>query len=284
MENSCINPLLLPADEHFSVMSSDLDYFVGNNERAVNGAVIICQKGRCELTVDDFHGQLRRNGSVLMLPGTLLSLKNRTADFKVTLFVFSPQLFSEAAFRLEIDFIRIIKKYPVAQQTKQTADSMNMWMKILEYTYQDRENRFRYTITKNRLQNALLEMCDKVMRMPSLSTTKNTASLRQTELFNRFLQLINQHANAEREVAFYAEQLCISTRYLSTIVRTLSGQSAKALIDHVVLLELKMLLRTTDLSIQEIAYRLRFPDQSYLGRFFRKQTGLSPSAFRNQFN
>ena len=284
MENTCINPFLLPADEHFSVMSSDLDYFVGNNERAVNGAVIICQKGRCELTVDDFHGQLRRNGSVLMLPGTLLSLKNRTADFKVTLFVFSPQLFSEAAFRLEIDFIRIIKKYPVAQQTKQTADSMNMWMKILEYTYQDRENRFRYTITKNRLQNALLEMCDKVMRMPSLSTTKNTASLRQTELFNRFLQLINQHANAEREVAFYAEQLCISTRYLSTIVRTLSGQSAKALIDHVVLLELKMLLRTTDLSIQEIAYRLRFPDQSYLGRFFRKQTGLSPSAFRNQFN
>ena len=284
MEKNCHNPFLLPDDEHFSVASSDLDYFVENSERTANGAVIICQKGRCELSVDDFQGQLRRNGSVLMLPGTLLSLKNHTADFKVTLFVFSPQLFSEAAFRLEIDFIRIIKKYPVAQQTKQTADSMNMWMKILEYTYHDRENRFRYTIIKNRLQNALLEMCDKVMRIPALSNSKNTASSRQTELFNRFMQLINQHASAEREVAFYAEQLCISTRYLSTIVRTVSGQSAKALIDHVVLLELKMLLRTTDLSIQEIAYRLRFPDQSYLGRFFRKQTGLSPSAFRNQFN
>lgn len=284
METAKQNPFQLPSGEQFLVSTSDLAYFVGNSERSVNGAVIICQKGRCELTVDDYHGQLRRNGSVLMLPGALLSLKNYSADFKVSLFVFSPELFSEAAFRLEIDFIRIIKSYPVAQQTKETADSMNMWMKILEYTYHDRANRFRNTIIKNRLQNALLEMCDKVMRIPELSAKKNRATLRQTELFNRFVQLVNQHGSTQREVAFYAEQLCISTRYLSTIVRSVSGQSAKELIDHVVLLELKMLLRTTDLSIQEIAYRLHFPDQSYLGRFFRKQTGLSPSAFRSQTN
>lgn len=284
MENYCKNPLQLPSGEHFSVLTSDLDYFVGNTERMANGAVIICQKGRCELMVDDFQGQLRRNGSVLMLPGTLLSLKSHTADFKVSLFVFSPDLFAEAAFRLEVDFIRIIKSYPVAQQNKATADSMNMWMKILEYTYHDKENRFRNTIIKNRLQNAFLEMCDKVMRMPELAAPKNNASMRQTEIFNRFMQLINQHGSHQREVAYYAKSLCISTRYLSTIVRSVAGQSAKALIDHVVLLELKMLLRTTDLSIQEIAYRLHFPDQSYLGRFFRKQTGLSPSAFRNQIN
>jgi len=52
------------------------------------------------------------------------------------------------------------------------------------------------------------------------------------------------------------------------------------LIDHTALIEIQMLLRNTDLSVQEIAYQLHFPDQSYLGRFFRKHTGLSPTAYR----
>lgn len=277
------NPFQLPSDEEFLVGESDLAFFESCSERSQNGAVLICTKGRCEISVDNFHGTLRRNGTVLMLPGSLLSIRQRSADFKVSLFVFSPTLFSEAAFRLEIDFMRIIKNHPVAQQNAQTARTMHMWMSILEYTYQDRNNRFRNTIIKNRLQNALLELCDKVMRIPELITENPTqATMRQNEIFNRFMQLLHQHGGHEREVTFYAEQLCISTRYLSTIVRSVSGKSAKTLIDNVVLLELKLLLRTTDLSIQEIAYRLHFPDQSYLGRFFRKHTGISPTAFRSQ--
>ena len=105
---------------------------------------------------------------------------------------------------------------------------------------------------------------------------------RQTELFHRFVALVHEHCTVEREVAFYADRLCISTRYLSTIVRNIAHRSAKELIDAAAVLEIKMLLQTTDLSVQEIAYRLRFPDQSYLGRYFRKHAGVSPTDFRSQ--
>ena len=58
-------------------------------------------------------------------------------------------------------------------------------------------------------------------------------------------------------------------------------RQAKEFIDRSVVLEIKMLLGSTELSVQEIAYRLHFPDQSYLGRFFKKHTGVSPTEFRN---
>lgn len=155
-------------------------------------------------------------------------------------------------------------------------------MLIIEYSYRDKENRFRNIITKNRLQNALLEAYDLVLRRAGeqLRQTENTS--RQQEIFARFMDLVGRHYAEEREVSYYAEQLCISTRYLSSIVRSVTNHTAKEIIDHTVLLEIKSLLQTTDLSVQEIAYRLNFPDQSYLGRFFRKQTGLSPTRFRQK--
>ena len=61
----------------------------------------------------------------------------------------------------------------------------------------------------------------------------------------------------------------------------IARSSAKEFIDRSVLLEIKMLLQSTDLSVQEIAYRLHFPDQSYLGRYFKKHTGESPTEYRN---
>ena len=82
-------------------------------------------------------------------------------------------------------------------------------------------------------------------------------------------------------MSYYADKLCISTRYLSTIVRSVAHSSAKEFIDRSVMLEIKMMLQSTDLSVQEIAYRLRFPDQSYLGRFFKKHAGESPTEYRN---
>ena len=61
----------------------------------------------------------------------------------------------------------------------------------------------------------------------------------------------------------------------------LTKTTAKEFIDRAVVLEIKMLLKSSDLSVQEIAYRLHFPDQSYLGRFFKKHTGESPTEYRS---
>lgn len=280
MTQPTIHPLQLAEGEAFKVAEVGAQELIGQRGRIDFGSLLMCRKGRLELTIDDVHYTLRRNCTALILPGSLLTFGNASEELRIHYFTFSGQIFGEASFRLDIDFIRILKQHPVRQSSTEEGHNIDLWLRVMEHSYHDTENRFRNTIIRNRLQNALLEAYDRVLRHPGISTEMNQNSTRQHELFTRFMTLVHQHASTYREVAFYAEQLCISTRYLSTIAQSVSGHTAKQLIDHSVVLEIKMLLRTTDLSVQEIAYRLHFPDQSYLGRFFRKHTGQSPSEFR----
>lgn len=280
MTEQQLNPMQMAEGEAFKVGELDLSGKSGYSGRMDFGALLLCRKGKIELSIDDLRCTLRRNTSAMILPGSMVSLTSPSDDLRISYFAFSAQLFAEAAFRLDIDFMRIIKQYPFRNNTLEEGRNIDLWLRILDHSYRDTENRFRNTITRNRLQNALLEAYDRVLRHSGITAERQENSSRRQELFTRFISLVQQHASGEREVAFYAEQLCISTRYLSTIVHAISGHTAKEIIDHTVILEIKMLLRTTDLSVQEIAYRLRFPDQSYLGRFFRKHVGQSPSEFR----
>ena len=102
------------------------------------------------------------------------------------------------------------------------------------------------------------------------------------ELFKRFIQLVHKHCTTQREVSFYANKLFITPRYLSTVIQNVTNTTAKSIIDKHVILEIKVLLKSTNLSVQEISNQLCFPDQSFFGRYFKKHTGLSPLQYRNQ--
>lgn len=273
------DPFLLPAGEHFATGSSDMSFFDNYTGRCSAGALMVCRSGSADLTIDDFRGSVRRHMAVFLFPESLFSIVGRSDDFRVDYFVFSHALFAEAAFPLDVDFMRIVKTHPFSKLTEEDVSAMNIWFASIAYDI-ERGGKFRNTIVKNRLQNAMMEAYDMVMRHADRPEERSESSSRQHELYGRFISLVKQHYRTEREVSYYAAKLCVSTRYLSTISRTVSGRSAKMQIDYMVILEIKLLLQNTTLSVQEIAYRLHFPDQSYLGRFFRKHTGISPSQFR----
>ena len=99
----------------------------------------------------------------------------------------------------------------------------------------------------------------------------------------RFMQLVREYGTREHRVEFYADRLCITPRYLHrAMVEHWGGKSPKLLIDEQLVAEVKVLLADPALSVTEIAQRLNFVDQSYLSRFFKKYTGLSPKEYRAQ--
>lgn len=278
---SALNPIITTAEEQFVVGESDFAYFSNYASRCEGGAILFCRKGSAQATVNQYGGLVKRNTLVLVLPGSMLMLTGRTDDFRVTFCAFSRDLFAEAAFRLEPSFFRALRESPITYPPARIVEGAAIWFQMAAYTYRDRNNIFRNTIIRNRLQNVLMEIYDKLQRFSDRQRQIPESTTRQTELFHRFVALVHECSSREREVSFYADKLCISTRYLSTIVRTIAHSTAKEFIDRSVLLEIKMLLQSTDLSVQEIAYRLHFPDQSYLGRYFKKHTGESPTEYRN---
>ena len=103
---------------------------------------------------------------------------------------------------------------------------------------------------------------------------------RRNDYVREFIRLVHLHYVRERSVAFYADKLFISPKYLSLLVKETTGRSAAAWIDEFVLMEAKNMLRFSGKNIQQIAYTLNFPTQSSFGKYFKHLTGLSPSEYQ----
>ena len=105
-------------------------------------------------------------------------------------------------------------------------------------------------------------------------------TVRSKMIVENFLQLVKEYHASERNVAFYAGKMGLTAKYLSKLVRNVSGRSAPDWIDSFVILEAKNMLKYSDMTIKEIVYRLHFPDQSSFYKFFKSRTGMIPSEYR----
>ena len=103
---------------------------------------------------------------------------------------------------------------------------------------------------------------------------------REQTIFDRFIYLVNQNAAQEHQIAFYAEKMCLTDRYLGTIVRQASGITAKDWIDRALVARIKVELRYTDKSVAQIADEVNFPNPSFFCKYFKRLTGQTPQAFR----
>jgi AraC-like DNA-binding protein len=100
-------------------------------------------------------------------------------------------------------------------------------------------------------------------------------------LFERFMSLVSEFHTTERGMAFYAQRLGMTPKYLSRLIKQVSGRSAPDWIDSFVIQEAKSMLKYTDESIKEIVYKLNFVNASVFYKFFKAQTGMTPSEYRN---
>lgn len=105
---------------------------------------------------------------------------------------------------------------------------------------------------------------------------------RKEELTFRFLKILEQNFKSQRSVQFYADSLFVTRGHLSKVVKEISGKTAGQLIDDATIMEARLLLSEPSSSIAQIANELQFGDQSLFGRFFKKNTGFSPSEYRNK--
>lgn len=103
---------------------------------------------------------------------------------------------------------------------------------------------------------------------------------RREELCDRFFHLLALHHAQERSVTFYASELCVTPKYLSTVVKGLSGKTASAWIREEVVREIEFRLCHTQCSVKEIAYGLNFSNCSFFGKFFKAERGVSPLLYR----
>lgn len=246
------------------------------------GAIYFCRKGWAHITIDLKDYEVVENTQVVLLPGTIIRINGSSDDFTASYFGFPKEMFIEACMRFEPIFFRFIKNNPCYVLPEENTGAINGLICATTAIYSDRKNRFRNQIAKNHLQSFMLDIYDKCYR--HFGQQEIEGGSRQDEIFKNFISLVHTNCISQREVNFYADKLCISTKYLTGICKSVTGDSAKKIIDDFAILEIKVLLQSTELTIQEIADRLSFPDQSYLGRYFKRHEGISPKEYQSKYS
>ena len=127
------------------------------------------------------------------------------------------------------------------------------------------------------VNEAMLHARSYVSQKPKGYTENNS---RSGELYNLFLDAIDRFCHHYSDVAFYAEQLGVSARYLGQVTRSIAHRSPKAMIDERITSEITTLLTSTNKPLKEIATLLGFSSQAHLSRYYKKQKGVAPSEVR----
>ncbi|MDE5710657.1 MAG: helix-turn-helix domain-containing protein, partial [Bacteroides sp.] len=104
---------------------------------------------------------------------------------------------------------------------------------------------------------------------------------RKEEICRELVQLVIENYTRERRAQFYADKLGVSLQHLSTTVKQVTGKNVLDIIAHVVIVDVKAKLKSTNMTIQEIAYSLNFPSASFFGKYFKRHMGMSPLEYRN---
>ena len=124
---------------------------------------------------------------------------------------------------------------------------------------------------------ALIHHYDRLFHQQA-DTLAATRSREQT-IFDRFIQLVNQHSCEHHKIAYYADRMCLTERYLGTVVRQTSGTTAKDWIDRALITQAKVLLRHSNHSVLQISEELNFPNPAFFSKYFKRLTGITPSDF-----
>lgn len=147
----------------------------------------------------------------------------------------------------------------------------------------ERVTRKDYTLRKDVLRLLIVTMIydlGSVFYRVMETTDNHNYDTKSEKIFVEFIQLVEKYCRKERRVSWYAQQLKLTPKYLSEIVSSVSKCSPNAWIDKYVTNEIRIMLRQTDMKICDIAKELNFPNQSFLGKYFRENVGISPIKYR----
>ena len=141
----------------------------------------------------------------------------------------------------------------------------------------DTDHHFRKETVQSLFTTMIYDISNAIYRIQNIKDKKQT---RAETIFRDFIKLVEQNFRRERRVGWYGLQLGITPKYLSETIKQISRRTPNEWIDNYVTLEIRVQLKNSTKNIKEIAQDMNFPNQSFLGKYFKEHVGTSPSEYR----
>ena len=239
-------------------------------------------EGETSLTSNLQEFRLKKDSLFIFSPKHILQVQSNNR-FKAHLIVIAPDFLK----RINIDTKRMMPLFlqfgslPCMELTHAESQSLRSFISMVEQELKGSETDFSSEIIGGLIAATIYKVGDILTHyLTEHLEVDSPIHNRAEEYFRQFTELLGEHYKHERSVRFYARQLCITPKYLTTLIKRISGKSVSEWIDNYVILEAKTLLKYSNMSVQEIAYYLNFPNQSFFGSYFKRNAGMSPSQYK----
>jgi AraC-like DNA-binding protein len=216
---------------------------------------------------------------IIVYPNQILNYESVSEDFAGQCLIFSKNFSAEVQPHIDerLPIAAAIREKPYTQLDNQGLKFIRKLLFTLKKFMAMTGNPYRLEMIKH------LTMVSYYMTRPSFENILEPEKpSRQAFLVENFTTLVRENYRMQRETAFYADKLCLTPKYLSEVIKSASGKSVPEWIDDYVILEAKALLKSTNMTIQQISEELNFPSQSFFGKYFKRNTGMSPKAYREK--
>lgn len=268
--------LQLPDHIEFSMGKTTLENSMHELLNLSYVVVLICERGQCVLDVN-FRSHAMHEGDFLILyDDSITCLKSRSYNFLCSYYLMNRSLASDVAYALPNELFLFLSRFPFFKTDEDSTIFLSLWEKMTGHI-ESQPHQYKRVMIANQFQNLFLWLSEKSAKV-DIKASNNYS--RQEAICWKFWELIFEHCKQHREVAFYADLLNITPYYLSQLTKKFFNDAPKTLIDRQVVLEIKRQLTEPKRSMQQIADDLQFTDASYLGKYFKRQTGVGLTEYR----
>ena len=241
----------------------------------------LCLQGEGAFNISLRELQLSPGVMVVALPNQIIEHRYFSPDYKGIFFAVSKNVLEtlpKVGSMLSLFFY--LKDYPCFNLTPHEQEVIKEYHMFVRKRLRDKEGTYRREAVMGLMQGFFFELCNIFNNHAPVAAGAPKTKTRKEYIFERFYESLVESYQSERSVKFYADQLCLTPKHLSGVVKEVSGKTVGEWIDEFVILEAKALLNSSSMNIQEIADRLNFANQSFFGKYFKHYTNMSPKEYR----
>jgi AraC-like DNA-binding protein len=254
------------------------------------GLIVICTEGMAQFDYDGQQILLRKNDLFLYMAHSVASNFMSSPDFNCRQIWFTrSELWNINKYgEVSLADLAYLKQRPMVHLTADDVQLLDVYFKLLCRRMRDRSPMLYTDIVRSLVSTMMLEMLcmmrrDKQQYAVSKDLDSTNPGVHKRLLADKFLQLVEQSDGRIRKVDDFAKQLNVTPKYLSTILKETINRRPSMMIEHFTMGAIERRLRYTDMTMQEIANDLNFPNASFFGKYFKEHTGMTPLEYRRKF-
>jgi len=241
----------------------------------------ICVSGSCVVSTGYGEYECRPDGIIFNTSDNTMRIKDISEDFQGYFLYVSQKMIedivSDHVLQM-IDLLMVLRRNKVTYLNEKDYNFLLQSYEYIETCSKQYDNVFYNEIIKSQLSNILLYF----FSLLQIETNKEVSKSRQHFIAKSFFRSLEANFQNEHRVHFYAQEQCVTSKYLSMVVKNVTGTTAGAWIDKIIVFEAQRQLKYTNKSIQQIASDLKFTNQSTFGKHFKKKTNYTPSEYRER--